>query len=70
MFAFGWVRTCLGLVFGDAFGLFWGFWLDFWKNGRNQQNLAKFGGPMPLLRDPTQKRRSMPRRGTSTPRRG
>ena len=27
----------LGVVFGDDFGLFWGFWLDLWKKGRNQQ---------------------------------
>ena len=26
----------LGVVFGDAFGLFWGFWLDFWRVGPRQ----------------------------------
>ena len=42
MFGFGWVRTHLGVVFGDAFGLLWGFWLDFWKKGQNQQLWANF----------------------------
>ena len=66
MFGFGWVSTHLGVVFG----LFWGFWLDFWKNGLNQQNLGNFEGPTLRHRDPTQQRRSTPRRGMSTPRRG
>ena len=43
MFGFGWVRTHLRVVFGDVFGLFWGFWLDLWQNGLNQQNLAISG---------------------------
>ena len=39
---------CLGYepfesFFSDAFGLFWGFWLDFLKNGQNQQIWANFG---------------------------
>ena len=52
MFGFGWVRTHLEVVFCDAFGLFWGFWLYFWKNGQNHQNLVNFGGPTPRRRDP------------------
>ena len=68
MFGYGWVRTRLGLVFSDAFGLFWGFWLDFWKNGRNQQNLGKFGV---LCRDVGIPRRNVgPRQGMARPRRG
>ena len=35
MFGFDEVRTHLGVVFSDAFGLFEGFWLDFRKNGPN-----------------------------------
>ena len=53
MFGFGWVRTYLGVVFGNVFGLFWGFWLDFLKNGLNQQNLGNFEGPRLRCRDPT-----------------
>ena len=26
---FDWVMNHLGVVFDDAFGLFWSFWLDF-----------------------------------------
>ena len=33
----------LGVVFSDAFGLFFGFWLDFWKNGTKSANLGNFG---------------------------
>ena len=33
----------LGVGFGDAFGLSWGFRLDLWKNGRNQQIWAISG---------------------------
>ena len=54
MFGVGWVRTQLGVVFGDAFGLIEGFWLDFWKNGINYQNLGKLRGPTLRHRDPTQ----------------
>ena len=39
-------------IFGDEFGLFWGFWLYLWKNGRNQQNMGNFGGPTLWRRDP------------------
>ena len=70
MFGSSEVRTHLGVVFSDTFGLFEGFWLDFWKNGLNQQNLGNFGGPTPRYRDPKQQCRSMPKRGMSTPRRG
>ena len=49
MFGFGWVRTHLGVVFGDDFRLFWGFW----KNGLNPQNLGNFGGPTLRCRVPT-----------------
>ena len=52
MFGFGWVRTHLGVVFGDAFGLFWGFWLDLWKCGQNEKNLGNFGSPTLRRRDP------------------
>ena len=52
MFGFGWVRTHLGVVFGDAFGLFWGSWLDFWKKEKNQQNLGNFRGLTPRCKDP------------------
>ena len=38
-----WVMNHLRVVFGDAFGLFWGFWSDFWKKGRNQQIWVIFG---------------------------
>ena len=67
MFGFGEVRTHLGVVFSDTFGLFEGFWLDLWKNGQNQQNLGNFRGPTQQCREPTQQRRSKIRRGTSTP---
>ena len=67
MFGFGWVRTHLGVVFGDSFGLLWGFWLDFKKKGTKSTNLGKFRGSTPRRRDPMQQRRSMPRRGMSTP---
>ena len=43
MFGFGWVLTHLGVVFGDTFGLFWGFWLDLWKKEQNQQIWVNFG---------------------------
>ena len=38
-----WVMNHLGVVLGDAFGLFWSFWLDFGKKVRNQQIWAIFG---------------------------
>ena len=37
MFGFGWVITHLGEVFLESIRVFFLFWLDFWKNGRNQQ---------------------------------
>ena len=43
MFGFGGFRTHLAVVFSDAFGLFEGFWFNFWKNGRNQQIWANVG---------------------------
>ena len=52
MFGFGWVRTHLRVVFGDAFGLFWGFLLG--KNGRNEQNMGNFWGPTLRRKDPMQ----------------
>ena len=70
MFGFGWVRTHLGVVFGDVYGFFWVFELDFWKNGPNEQNLGNCGGPTPRRSDPTQRRRPTPRRGMPTPRCG
>ena len=44
MFGFGEVRTHLGVVFGEAFGLFWSFGLISRKNERNKQNLGKITG--------------------------
>ena len=41
MFGFGEVRTHLGVVFGEAFGLFCSFGLISRENGRNKQNLSK-----------------------------
>ena len=49
MFGFGWVRTHLGVVFRDVYGLFWVLELEFCKNG---QNLGKLRGPTPRNRDP------------------
>ena len=63
MFGFGEVRTHLGVVFSDSFGLIEGFWLDFWKNRQNEQNLGNFGGPKSRRKDPIQQRRSTPRHG-------
>ena len=34
MFGFGWVRTHLGVVFDDAFGLFWVF---VWISGKRDE---------------------------------
>ena len=68
MFGFGWVRTHLEVVFGDAFGLLWGFWLEFWKNGQNQQVWANFE----VLRHGVRIPRSSigPRQGVVCPHRG
>ena len=70
MFGFGEVRTHLGVVFSDAFRLIEGFWLDFWKMDEFMK-IWKFSRVLRCdVRIPTQQRRPMPRRGTSTPRRG
>ena len=53
MFGFGWVRTHSGVVFGDAFGLCWGFWLDLWKKDEISK-YGKFLGLMSRRKDPTQ----------------
>ena len=42
MFGVGWVRTHLGVVFGDAFGLFWGFLVGFLEKGTKSANLGSF----------------------------
>ena len=58
-----WVMNHLGVVFGDAFGLFWVFG---WIYGKMTKlaNLGNFRGPTPRHRDPTQQRKSMPRHRT------
>ena len=43
MFGFSWVRTHLGVVFSDAFGLFWGFLVGFLEIGTKSANLGNFG---------------------------
>ena len=40
MFGFGWVRTHLGVVFGEAFGLFWSFGLISGKRDEIRENLC------------------------------
>ena len=52
MFGFGWIRTHLGVVFGEAFGLFWSFGLISGKNGRDKQNLGKIRGLTSRRREP------------------
>ena len=46
MLGFGWVRTHLGVVFGDAFGLFGGFlvgYLEKWtKSAKSGQFLGSY----------------------------
>ena len=49
MFGFGWVRTNLGVVFGDAFGVFIGFF----EKGTKSAKSGNFRGPMPRRSDPT-----------------
>ena len=44
MFGFGWVITHLGVVFGDAFGLFWGFFVGFLEKWTNSAKFGKFRG--------------------------
>ena len=64
-----WVMNHLGVVFSDAFGLFWGFGWIFGK----MDEISKFGqfrGPTSRCRDPTQQHKSTLRHGMSTPRRG
>ena len=42
MFGFGWVRTHLGVVFGDVFGLFW-FLVEFmekWKKAVKSEQIS------------------------------
>ena len=43
MFGFGWVRTHLGVVFGDAFGITLGFLVGFLEKGTKSANLGCFG---------------------------
>ena len=38
-----WVMNHLGVVVGDAFGLFWGFLVRFLEKGTNSANLGNFG---------------------------
>ena len=44
MFGFGWVRIHLGVVFGDAFGVFEAFWSGFLKNGQNDKKFGQCRG--------------------------
>ena len=44
MFGFGWVRIHLGVVFGDAFGVFEVFWLGFKNNGQNDKKSRQYRG--------------------------
>ena len=70
MFELDWVRTHLGVVFGDVFGL---FWVISWISERGtkiSKNLGKIEGLTSRRRDPSPQRRSTPRRGMSTSRRG
>ena len=57
------IRTQLGVVFGDVFGLFWVFSLISRKMDEISKNLGKLQGPTSRRRDPTQQRRPTPRRG-------
>ena len=41
----------LGVVFSDAFGLFWGFWFDFWIKGQKKKS-GQFRSLTLWLRDP------------------
>ena len=52
MFGFGWVRTHLGVVFGDACGLFWGFLVGFLEKGTKSTKSGQLRGPTPRHRDP------------------
>ena len=63
MFGFGCVRTHLGVVFSEAFGLLWVFGWISEKKGRNQQIWANFG----VLRHDVRIPRSTvgPRRGVA-----
>ena len=44
MFGFGWVRTHLGVVFGDTFGVFEVFGKISGKMKEMSKNLGKFSG--------------------------
>ena len=63
MFGFGWVRTHLGVVFGEAFRLFWSFGLISGKRDKIYKIRANFGV---LLRGVGIPRSSVgPRRGVA-----
>ena len=51
-----WVMNHLRIVFGDAFGLFWGFFC--WIYGKRDEisKSGQFRGPTPQRRDPMQRR--------------
>ena len=68
MLGFGWVRTHLGVVFGDACGLFWGF---YWIS-RKKDEINKIWAHFKVLRHNVEMpRRSVgPRQGVACPRRG
>ena len=70
MFGFGWVKTHLRVVFGDAFGLVLGLLVGFLEKWIK---IAKFGqvqGPTQRRRYPTQRRRSTLRRRVPTQQHG
>ena len=68
MFGFGWVRTHLGVVFGDAFGLFWGFG---WIYGKSDEISKIWANFRVLHHDVGIPRSSVgPRQGVACPRHG
>ena len=68
MFDVCWVRTHLGVVFGDVFQVFGVFGWVSRKMDQMSKNLGNCKGLTPWHSDPMQRCRPMPRRGM--PRRG
>ena len=64
-----WVMNHLRVVFGDVFLLFWVFGWIYGKMDKISKS-GQFRGPMLRRRDPTQQRKSTPRCGMPTSRRG
>ena len=52
MFGFVWVRIHTEDVFSEDYMSFLLFWLVFYKNGTNKQNLENFRGPTLRRGDP------------------